>query len=141
MKKLIWDESYSVHVAELDQQHQKLFNLINRLYEMWESNKSGVTHLSAMDEMSVQCDVIDELEEYAVYHFTAEEEYLLKHQCPKIEQHKKSHILFIYELQSMKKGIRFGEDITMADMIRFLIEWLRGHVLGTDKLYDPTAQT
>ena len=41
MKRLEWNESFSVNVAELDQQHQKLFDLINLLYEAWQSDKDS----------------------------------------------------------------------------------------------------
>ena len=33
MTKLVWKDEYSVGVKELDMQHEKLLDLINRLYE------------------------------------------------------------------------------------------------------------
>lgn len=139
MKKLHWDESFSVHVPELDLQHQKLFDLINRLYETWEKGRNDASPLSAITERSMQYKVIDELIEYSVYHFETEEKYMEQSQYAGLDSQKEEHGKFVDEVNRMKQEFTSGETVETVDLIRFLIEWLKRHILVKDKLYDPTS--
>lgn len=67
-----WDESYSVKVSQCDVDHKKLFELINALHDA----------MSAGDRKSVVAQVIDELTDYATYHFATEEAMFEKTKYP-----------------------------------------------------------
>ena len=47
-----WDDSFSVKVAEIDSQHQKLFELINSLYDAMKEGKSKDMLGGIIDELS-----------------------------------------------------------------------------------------
>jgi len=68
MALVTWDQSYSVSVKKLDEQHQKLFSLLNILHEAMRQGKG----------QAVVEDTLRELATYTVTHFRAEEELLRK---------------------------------------------------------------
>ena len=68
MALVTWDQSYSVSVKKLDEQHQKLFSLLNTLHEAMRQGKG----------QAVVEDTLGELALYIVTHFRAEEELLRK---------------------------------------------------------------
>lgn len=37
MKKVHWEDNYSIGIRSIDKQHRKLFNLVNKLYDLEES--------------------------------------------------------------------------------------------------------
>ena len=63
MPLFVWNDSYSVKVAELDNQHKKLIGLINQLYDAMKEGKGK-------DVLEV---IFTELIEYTKNHFSAEE--------------------------------------------------------------------
>jgi hemerythrin len=66
MGYLKWNNRYSVHVDEIDKQHQKLINLINEMYDAMQAGKGR----------EIIGTVIDEFVDYTVYHFNTEERFL-----------------------------------------------------------------
>ncbi len=122
MKDLIWDESLSVDVQEVDEDHQKLMELYNILKHSVEKGDTKDYIDSVMEEL-ISC---------TVWHFKHEERLMLKHAYDGLEEHKKEH------QELINTGIAFhqkiqkeGKNITNAD-IEFLEHWLIGHILGTD---------
>ncbi|MCL6546406.1 MAG: hemerythrin domain-containing protein [Bryobacteraceae bacterium] len=63
MAFLDWQEAYSVKVPELDQQHQRLVGMLNRLHDA----------LRAGGDPAVAQKVVEELVLYTQHHFAAEE--------------------------------------------------------------------
>ena len=62
MALVTWDQTYSVSVRRLDEQHQKLFALLNALHEAMRQGKG----------QAVVQDTLRELATYTVTHFRAE---------------------------------------------------------------------
>ncbi|MGC8720293.1 MAG: hemerythrin domain-containing protein, partial [Thermodesulforhabdaceae bacterium] len=62
MPLIRWDESLSVGIAEIDDQHKRLVNMINELYDAM-LQKKGKAVLSQ---------IIKEMAEYAAVHFATE---------------------------------------------------------------------
>ena len=57
-----WDDSLSVQIPEIDNQHQKLIEIINSLYDAFMNQ--------ALSERVNE--IIKDLTDYAGYHFTTE---------------------------------------------------------------------
>src|SRR5690554_5583061 len=58
-----WNNQFETGIEQIDEQHRKLVAILNRL--AW--------HLSAEDDELQASDVLDELLDYADYHFRSEE--------------------------------------------------------------------
>ena len=68
MSLLTWQNDYSVGVKELDQQHRKMFDLINQFYD---------SMIEARNKDNVK-KTLKELVEYSHSHLATEEKYFKK---------------------------------------------------------------
>jgi len=118
-----WQDRYSVGVERIDRQHQELFRIVNRLAASITGQPSPATAAATMHEM---CKYLDK-------HFQDEEQYLEKH--PEFDRHNLAHLEFIEKTLDFQ--IRFADQAPdlHREMLAFLVEWLKTHILETDKLY------
>ncbi len=121
---IIWDNTFSVGVKEMDEQHQKLFGTINRL-------GSSMNAPANTEKVS---DIIKELLDYSVYHFLAEETYFEKFNYENKEVHTKLHNYYKEKVNHFIDDFQENKYLSF-EIIDFLITWWNGHVIGEDKLY------
>ena len=123
MDLIKWEEKYSVGVEEIDRQHQKLFKLLNHFIETLGGE-------NPRDEVRK---VLEEMIDYIDYHFNTEEAYFKKH--PEFEKHRSEHVAFVKKALALQSDfIERGEGVSQ-DVLKFLITWLKNHILGTDIKY------
>ncbi len=79
--KIPWDERYKLGVDVIDEQHEKLFSLVNRLYRL-EDKKNISQDIK---------DILHEFNDYINTHFKAEEEYMESIEYPQLQEHKEMH--------------------------------------------------
>jgi hemerythrin len=125
MSIFTWNDSYSVGVIAMDNQHKKIFDLINQLH----------TAMSTGKGKEVIGNVLDEMLEYTQTHFTAEEKLLEKHNYPKLAEQKKEHAFFIQKVNEMKQKMHAGSLTLSLETSVFLKDWLSHHISGLDKEY------
>ncbi|NPA45576.1 MAG: bacteriohemerythrin, partial [Chlorobi bacterium] len=76
-----WNETYSVGNAEMDKQHKKLIEIINKLFKSFkDGNAQEILH-----------EILQEMIDYANYHLNSEEKLLYKYDYPEKEKHEKLH--------------------------------------------------
>ncbi|HTX86578.1 MAG TPA: hemerythrin domain-containing protein, partial [Candidatus Nanoarchaeia archaeon] len=78
MPEIKWEDKFSVGVKELDEQHKKIIEIINRLTAM-----DSAADFSGEEILKI----LRELNDYAHYHFTNEEIYFREFDYPKAESH------------------------------------------------------
>ena len=125
MPLVTWDETYSVRVKKLDEQHQKLFALLNALHE-------------AMRQGSGQAAVRETLHELATYtvtHFRAEEELMRKANYLGFAAHQAEHQRFVAKVQQLTEDLAAGRNVSSMQVVGFIKDWLAGHILKTDRSY------
>lgn len=122
-----WSSDYSVGDFDLDQQHQKLFKLVNRFNE---AMQLGQGH-ALLDR------VLTELVDYTVKHFSAEEKAMEQAGYPELEQHKETHRKLVQKVSEMVQRFQSGETRLTVEIMNFLEQWLKQHILGVDKQYGP----
>ena len=127
MALIQWNDSLSVNVAEIDQQHQKLVEMINDLHEAMRQRK-GVTILGPL---------MNGLTDYAGVHFKTEETYFDRFGYPETESHKKRHADFVAKVLAFKSQFELIGTGTSVDVMFFLSNWLQNHIKGEDKKYGP----
>jgi len=120
-----WDDSYSVGIEEIDNQHKKIIKIINQVLEIIEEE-------SLDDNLKT---IIKELIDYSNYHFKFEEDYFEKFNYEDKDSHLEKHGEF--RAQLMKISQEFQDDKMEAayQIIDFLENWLIDHINGTDKRY------
>lgn len=123
MNLLKWQDEYSVGVKKFDDQHKKMFNIINGLYHSIEDAK----------DQKFKSDLFDELNRYGSEHLAAEEKYFDKYDYPKKEEHKRMHDAYrerIKEFMNQEYGI-----VLSMDILDYLEDWWVGHITSTDQDY------
>ncbi len=124
-----WKDNYSCNVEEIDNQHRRLFEIGNNIYE-----------LLLLDEKIDKYDDIQkglmELKDYTIYHFDSEEKLMDKHGYENLENHKIEHIAFIKKIEEFcSKDIDEDQQEAVMDMLTFIANWIEKHILGTDHKY------
>ena len=125
MAIITWDDSLSVNVSLFDNQHKKLIELINSLNEAMREGKGKDVLQSIIKELAV----------YTVMHFKAEESYFKKYGYAETPQHMAEHKAFVDEVEKFKKEFEEGSIGLSVKVLTFLSNWLRNHIMGTDKKY------
>ncbi len=120
-----WSDKYSVGIVEIDAQHRRLFELYNQLVEAMYRGES----------MNVLQKALDSLIEYVVIHFTTEEQYMQKYGYPEFEEHKRAHTYLRNKTLQIHREFSEGKPVLTAEVIDFLRNWLKEHVMNMDKKY------
>lgn len=126
MPILIWTEKNSVGVKEIDLQHQKMFAIINDLYDRMVTFK-------AHEDIDA---ILDKLVEYADFHFKTEEGYFEKFDYEGKEAHEVIHQAYVDEVKKLIKKRKEGVGVELSyDIFDFLQKWWVGHINFEDKKY------
>jgi len=122
-----WSEQLSVKIDSIDNEHKKLFELINKLAD---AMSKGEGH-NALDSILI------ELTDYTITHFGHEEEALKKYNFPGLAAHKKEHETFVSKIEDTKKKYEEGAITLTIPLIDFLTTWIKEHILKSDMGYSP----
>ncbi|KPL76552.1 hemerythrin [Ornatilinea apprima] len=120
-----WMDEYSVQVAELDQQHQKLIELINLLHDEMRQGK-GRESLGR---------ILDQLIEYTRVHFTTEEDWMARAGYAGLAAHREEHRALTRQVEELQDQHRAGSRTLSLEVMVFLKDWLVNHIQKTDQKY------
>ncbi len=124
-KKLEWEEKYSVGVEEIDNQHKRMFVVINELLDAI-STKSTEENLGH---------IIESLIQYKIFHFGTEEKYFKEFNYEETDDHVKKHREFNEKLTEMKAKYPTYTVEFAFELIDFLEDWLIDHLMVVDQKY------
>lgn len=128
MKELItWSDRYNLGIAEIDSQHKKMIGIINTLYRAMEAS-------TEKEEMSV---ILQELIDYANYHFATEEEHFKKFDYEDTVEHIKAHNMYREKVSEFTREYFNNAIMLPFEMMDFLGDWWTGHIQGIDRKYVP----
>jgi hemerythrin len=122
MEKIVWNDSFNIQVDELDRQHRRLVELMNRLIDLQLDHKAD----------DAVADILGALTNYFGYHFEMEEGLMLDHGYPEIESHREEHQTFVLQAAYFIATYRESGKSLKRDILTFLKEWLSDHILKTD---------
>ena len=124
---LQWKEEYEVGVAEIDEQHQKLIDIANRVYELMRNEL-------ALDKYDQIVEILQELKEYTVYHFHFEEGLMQKAKYKKRFSHKILHQNFLAQVEAVDlSAVDENQEAYLIQIMDFIANWLIEHIIGEDK--------
>lgn len=120
---IIWNNTYSVRVREIDSQHKQLVEMINSLYKAMNSDK-------AKEEVNK---VLNSLTDYTIKHFSTEEELMMKYSYTDYKAHKEEHTKLVNDIKRFRADF-FSEKVSLSmDIATYLKDWLMNHIMETDK--------
>lgn len=122
-----WTDKNKVNIQEVDDQHQRLFDILNRLHDAVSQGK----------EQGEVFAILDELIDYTVYHFQTEEKLYVEHGFPGYEEHKAAHDELTGTAVELQGKLREGSATISFELLDFLHDWLMDHTLGLDQEMGP----
>ena len=121
MIEVEWSDKFEVGHERIDFEHKIFLNLIrdaSRLPLGGTPRERVLMHLN-------------EVKQYAVFHFTSEENIMFDVDYPDIEAHKKEHKMLLALLDSRVYQYSTG-DIELDEVVSFLFEWFALHTTQVD---------
>lgn len=128
-----WEERFSVGISAIDEQHQRLFALINQLHDAIEHCEKLATLEAVLCELDAVTAVIGELIDYAQYHFSTEEDFMRRYEYPAYETHQTEHQQFVKEVQGYQQRFEQKKTRISLEIADFLVDWWRNHILESDQ--------
>lgn len=125
MALVTWDQSYSVKVKRCDDDHRKLFDLMNALYEAMRVGKGR----------SVVGQIAGELSDYTQTHFKAEEAFMERANYPGLAGHRVEHHRFVGRVAEFQRELDAGAGANSVAVLEFLKDWLVKHIKKIDQSY------
>lgn len=116
---------WSVLVDDMDADHNKIFDYCNEIH-------TKVTSGAKQDEV---LPTLKALAEFTTHHFAEEEKMMQRHNYPELASQKRAHTALLKQVAEVIKDIGEGVKTNMIEVIVFLTEWLKGHILGEDLKY------
>jgi len=120
-----WNDSFSVGVDIIDQDHKVLIDLINDTLAAAQTN-----NLSDINS------VFRKLEGYTSFHFAREEGMMAECGYENIEEHKVYHNKLIDDLDECRISAMMSREVNEdSEICMFLKNWLFQHILKEDMQY------
>jgi hemerythrin len=118
-----WNDNCSVRVQQIDEHHKHLFVLLKNAYLSC-TNK---------DQLDGSERVIDELVDYATYHFATEERLMKQTGYYDEAAHVMEHQRFIQRVHEFQHDLVNDKKVYSIELIGFLGNWLLHHIMEIDK--------
>ncbi len=117
---------YFTGIKFVDEEHTKLFEITNRLYEI--SHDDYIP-----DKYDYIIEVIKELKDYTQYHFGHEEEFMKSINYKKFFSHIVEHNDFVETLEKIDfDTVDFAQEETIMSLLNYLYDWLVNHICVND---------
>ncbi len=129
MPLIEWNDSLKLGVAVVDRQHQRLIEIINRLYDATMEGRGA----------DVIGEIMDELIVYTATHFSMEEKYFAQFHYADAEEHKQEHDALIEKVTAFVDAFEQAPAASRAalakELLQFLQIWWRYHMMDTDSKF------
>ncbi len=126
--QLIWNERYNIGIEIIDKEHEKLFHILNRLFDLGRQ----------VDKSHWVChEAVKYFKDHTLQHFTDEEAYMASIEYPGLETHKRIHKNFRERtLPALEKELEQTEysENSINHFLGVCAGWLVGHTLIEDRM-------
>ncbi len=122
---IVFDDKIRIGLTDIDSQHRKLVDLINRLHKSMKlrQGKAQSGH------------ILDELVDYTVTHFQFEENLMKKYGYQEADDHFLKHKDLVAKVGDFRNRFTQGNATLSMDLMDFLKDWLLIHINVTDRKY------
>ena len=125
MARDLWDDSLSVGVDLIDEQHKMLLSRLSELSEAVQQRQGSGQIVGTLSFLT----------EYVDFHFSTEERHMTANDYPAYDEHKASHEEFKTTLKRLSDDFEEeGATTGLADSINtLLINWFLKHIQQVDQ--------
>lgn len=121
-------EEYKTGIDFIDEQHKALFEIAEKTYTLLKNEFT-------IDKYDKIVALIKELQDYTVFHFAAEEEYMKSINYKRMFTQKVEHDAFIKRINDVNfSKIDENQEEYIISILELLNDWLAGHIFSNDKL-------
>jgi hemerythrin-like metal-binding protein len=125
---LLWNDSFSVGVREIDDQHKELVEILNELVAL-----VGEYPGSANQEIT---SIIEKIDAYKTVHFETEEKYFKQFNYAGADEHIQAHKDFNEKVGELVASFqKNSEKEQLLELVDFIENWFSDHVLNMDHKY------
>ena len=123
---LLWSEAYAIGVESIDDDHQRLFALVNEFHVAVQTGQVPKTIRATLGELA----------RYTIQHFDREEATMQSASYPGLDQHKELHARLRRAVAATLKSHDVAARLfDYAGFIGFLKNWLTNHILVEDRKF------
>lgn len=128
---ITWKDDYLIGHPEIDRQHRRLFDIAAQVFALLRNG-------AKLDKYDRITELITELADYTQYHFTFEENYMKSSGYKKLLSHKVQHDDFVARINDVDLGsLDENQDVFLCELLDFVLDWIRDHILDSDKAIIP----
>lgn len=126
-----WDASYETGIYEIDDQHQRLFEIGHEIEILCRSYLNSETLEQIMY-------LLNEITDYTVYHFDTEKKYFLQYGYPQAQKHLAEHDKCVDYLSKVDLNqVKENQEEFLEELLKFLGRWIILHIQDSDFKYVP----
>lgn len=122
-----WSNTFSVGVKIIDDQHKRLLDLVNDMFNHCIGNEAA--------EQEYFRSVIDSAVDYVRVHFATEEKIMRATKFSGFQEHKAKHDSFVLKVLDESSNFSEGHPFNLISFTRFLRDWILTHIAVSDKGY------
>jgi hemerythrin-like metal-binding protein len=122
-KFMEWTPEYTVHNAAIDQEHQILFDMVDRYHEAMLGGQGK----------KVVGKFLTELTKFTMKHLANEEKLMDAINYPEMRKHVLQHDRIRRLGTEVRERIEHGETAITIELLQFLSDWLKNHTMATDR--------
>lgn len=123
MTYLKWTDDLAVGNTFIDNDHQKLIDMVNRLHELMAEGKGK----------DVIGKVLNNLITYTKEHFRREEDLMRSLRYPDFIAHHEEHEKLLQQVLDLHQKFESGAATLSIQVLHFLRDWLINHIGKSDK--------
>jgi len=128
MQAFSWDNSLSVGIKSIDEQHKVWIERLNNMSAALESHQE-TRHISQTVQFMM---------DYMAFHFEAEESYMEAQGYPGLAPHRQEHQACrkrVMDFLSMDTGEEGSMNRIAASINDFQVSWLQNHIQQSDRRF------
>lgn len=125
MSRIDWGAHLELGIQEVDEEHQKLVAVVNKLYDgLFEANGREIIVES-----------LNDLVDFVEVHFVEEERIFQEYDYPGAKEHIKLHKVLANKVFYYQDSVQAGKEILSIDLLDDLTKWLTDHIQIHDRDY------
>ncbi len=138
MEQFQWKDQYKLGIEIIDTQHKRLVQIIAELGDLIPSSLNSTGYKNKAKEKKALQKILDELTQYAHFHFATEEKYFSEFHYKRAKEHEAQHENFRKTIDSFTNKLATRDGQLSMEISAFLENWFKHHLLGFDRDYVET---
>ncbi|MGC9109628.1 MAG: bacteriohemerythrin [Caldimicrobium sp.] len=119
-----WNENFLTGIPEIDNQHKKIFNYLNNLYEY---NKINLDNKDKIQKIQAFLESIER-------HFEYEESLIDQYNLENGEDHKREHAFFREKIKEIFEKYGSSSYALTFEICKFVKDFYFSHIIYYDKI-------